>query len=85
MKLESFREIILALNDAGVIYLVVGWIAVAAHGYGRLTIDVDLVVKLEKDDILGCFDALNTLGYQPRLRITADQFADESQRRQWIE
>ena len=39
MTLTSLEQIVAALNSAGVRYLVVGGLAVAAHGYGRLTID----------------------------------------------
>ena len=46
MKLESFEAIVRSFQDAGVRYLVAGGLAVNAHGYLRLTIDVDLVIKL---------------------------------------
>lgn len=37
MKLASFETIVRALTGAGVRYLVVGGLAVNAHGYGRKT------------------------------------------------
>jgi hypothetical protein len=48
MKLSSFEAIVGALNEAGVRYLVVGGIAVNAHGYLRVTNDVDIVIRLEQ-------------------------------------
>ena len=42
MELRSIEAIIRALNDAQVKYLVVGGLAVNAHGYERFTKDVDL-------------------------------------------
>jgi hypothetical protein len=85
MKLASFKEVVSALNGAEVRYLVAGGLAVAAHGYGRLTYDVDLVISLESDNVLKAFRALEGLGYQPRVPVTGEQFADASLRRGWIE
>ena len=84
MKLSSLRSVIESLNRAGVRYLVAGGMAVVAHGYGRVTFDLDLVIKLERDNILNAFAALDKLGYRPRVPVRAQDFADESVRRQWI-
>jgi hypothetical protein len=84
MKLASFEAVVRALEDAGVRYLVAGGLAVNAHGYLRFTHDVDLVIQLRPDNIIPAFRALASLGYQPRVPVTAEQFADEAQRRQWI-
>lgn len=46
MRLSSVEAILEALNGAGVSYLVAGGLAVNAHGYGRATFDIDLVVRL---------------------------------------
>jgi predicted nucleotidyltransferase len=46
MKVDDVRTILRALNDANVRYLIVGGLAVVAHGYVRFTQDIDLVVQL---------------------------------------
>lgn len=84
MKRESIEAVARVLNDAGVRYIVVGGLAVNAHGYGRLTWDVDLVMRLEPAAIREAFRALGALGYQPRVPVTADGFADPEQRARWI-
>lgn len=84
MKLTSFEAITRAFNDANVPFLVVGGLAVNAHGYGRLTLDVDLVVRLKPDVIGRAFEALDGLGYRPRVPVTAAGFADLAQRARWI-
>ena len=84
MKLASFDAIVRALNEAGVRYLVAGGVAVNAHGYLRLTRDVDFVVQLVPDNIERTFAALRTLGYRPMVPITAEQFADAPLRESWI-
>jgi hypothetical protein len=84
VQLRSVEAIARALNDAGVPCIVVGGLAVNAHGYGRATQDVDLVVRLDRDNVLRLFGALATLGYHPRVPITAAGFADADQRARWI-
>jgi hypothetical protein len=84
MKVSSFEAIVAALNGAGVRYLVAGGLAVNAHGYVRLTHDVDLVVQLDPANILPAFTALASLGYRPLVPVTAAQFADPAQRATWI-
>ncbi len=84
MKLAAFEAIVTALRDAGVRYLVAGGMAVNAHGYVRLTYDVDLVIQLKPDNIRPAFKALADLGYRPTVPVTADQFADEAHRARWI-
>lgn len=83
MKVGSFQAIVRALNDAGVHYLVVGGLAVNAHGYLRFTKDVDVVVRLQPPDILAAFGALAGIGYLPSVPITAEQFADAGLREGW--
>lgn len=84
MKVAAFEAIAAALRDAEVRYLVAGGLAVNAHGYLRLTFDVDLVIQLRPENILSAFQALARVGYRPSVPVTADQFADKAQRAQWI-
>lgn len=84
MKLASIEAIVRSLNDAKVPFIVVGGLAVVAHGYGRQTQDLDLVIRLDPDTIRAAFGALANLGYQPRVPVTAEGFADPNQRARWI-
>jgi predicted nucleotidyltransferase len=84
VKRASFEAVARALNAAGVPFLVVGGVAVIAHGYGRLTQDVDLVVRLDAESVRRAFHALGQLGYRPLVPVTADGFADAEQRARWM-
>lgn len=84
MKRASLEAVARALNDAQVPFVVVGGVAVIAHGYGRLTQDVDLVVRLDPESVRRTFEALGHLGYRPLVPVTADGFADARQRARWI-
>ena len=64
-------------------YLVVGGLAVVAHGYERLTRDVDLVIGLERENIIRGLRALMAIGYQLKIPVTPEQFADPALREEW--
>jgi hypothetical protein len=83
MKIEDVRTILRALNDANVRYLIVGGLAVVAHGYVRFTQDIDLVVELERENVQRAMNALTAIGYRPLIPVDAAQFADETVRQQW--
>lgn len=83
MKLESFESILRALNQGGVRFIVVGGVAVNAHGYLRYTNDVDLVIELSKRDIVSAFANLEQIGYRPSNPIKAEDFADPQTRLTW--
>lgn len=84
VKVASLEAVARGLNDAGMPFIVVVGIAVNAHGYGRFTQDVDLVVKLAPAHVRNAFAALAKLGYSPRVPVTAEQFADAKQRARFI-
>jgi hypothetical protein len=84
MRLSTLEAVVRALDESRVRFILVGGLAVVAHGYGRSTQDVDLVVDLEGGNILRAFDALTSLGYRPRVPVTAAGLADRGQRERWI-
>lgn len=51
MQHASVVAIVEALNAAGVRYLIVGGLAVAAHGHVRFTADVDLVLDMSDGNL----------------------------------
>ena len=52
---------------------------VAANPANRLTLDLSngksVVIQLRPDNIIPAFEALAALGYQPRVPVTAEEFA----------
>jgi hypothetical protein len=82
MRVNSVEAVFTALNRAEVRYLVVGGLAVNAHGYGRATFDIDLVADLAPGNVLSLFRALAGLGYQPLVPVSAVDFGDPSIRSQ---
>ena len=85
MKADSVRAIIAGLNGAGVRYLIVGGLAVVAHGYVRYTADVDLVIHLDPENVRRAMETLASLGYRPRVPVALADFADPLLRESWIQ
>lgn len=73
-----------ALNDTDVPFIVVGGLAVNAHGYGRATHNVDLVVRLVPEAVTALFAALGGIGYRTLVPVDAAEFADAGTRGQLI-
>jgi hypothetical protein len=84
MEKSSVAAIVGALNDAHAKYLIVGGLAVVAHGYVRFTADVDVILDFREDNLRPALAALAGLGYRPLVPVPLDQFADPNIRAQWI-
>ena len=59
---KDYRDILRAFSDAGVDFLLVGAYALAAHGYPRATMDIDLWVKPSAANAVAVLRALRQFG-----------------------
>ena len=84
MQLASVVAIVEALNAADVRYLIVGGLAVVAHGHVRFTADLDLVLDMAPENLHAAMGALDGLGYRPRAPVPIRDYADPSKREEWI-
>ena len=83
MTLEGLTSVFRALGERSVRFIVVGGVAVNVQGYQRPTADLDLVVHLDRENILAALEALASLGYRPVLPVDASDFASDAQRERW--
>lgn len=83
MEVRSVKAVVKALNDAKVKYLIVGGVAVVAHGYERFTRDLDLVIGLETENIQRGLHSLIAIGYNLKIPVTPEQFANPALREEW--
>lgn len=83
MELRSVEAIVKALNHAKVQYLIVGGLAVAAHGFVRLTRHVDIVIGLEPRNAITGLEALVNIGYALAIPERPEAFADAATRESW--
>ncbi len=84
MERRSLEAIVRALNEANARYLIVGGLAVVAHGLVRFTADVDLVLDPDPESLRRAVEALSGLGYRPRAPVEFAAFADAEQRACWM-
>ncbi len=83
MEVRSVETIVRALNDAQVQYLIVGGLAVNAHGYVRLTRDIDIVLALSPENAALGLHTLLEVGYRLGIPAKPEEFADPATREDW--
>jgi hypothetical protein len=59
---EDYRDMLLALSDEKVRFILVGAYALAAHGYPRATMDIDIWVMPSPDNAKAVLRALRNFG-----------------------
>ena len=69
-----YEEVFRALNKAKINYVVCGGAAVVMLGFARLTVDLDLIVSLDRENLSRLYDVLLRLGYKTRVPIRKDEF-----------
>jgi hypothetical protein len=83
MEARSVQAIVSALNKAEVKYLIVGGLAVNAHGFVRLTRDVDIVLQLDPANVSRGLGVLFNIGYQMSIPAKPEDFANPETREDW--
>lgn len=76
-------DIFVALNAAGVKYMVVGGLAVILYGFNRYTSDLDLTVDLTVKNLRELESALQRIGFIRRLPVSIQGLADPKTRAMW--
>jgi len=84
MDQAMYESVFRALARHRVRYLVVGGIAVNLHGIPRFTKDLDLMIDLDRDNVLRFVKAMTKLRYRPRVPVSAEDLASEEMRVKWI-
>ena len=59
---DDFRDLLVALHDAGAAFVVVGGHAVAFHGHPRATKDLDVLVRADGENASKVYRALADFG-----------------------
>ncbi len=85
MSKDAIQHIISSLNQSRLKYLIVGGLAVIAHGYVRYTADLDIVIAIDTNNIGRLTKVMDTLGYQPRIPARIENLLIDDKRKAWIE
>jgi len=80
-----YVELFQALEREGVRYLLVGGVAVNLHGAERLTMDIDIMLALDAENLQRFLAAIKPLGLRPaNALVTLEQFCDPAAVDSWI-
>ena len=82
--MQLFKNLFSSLNKESVKYMVAGGIAVNLYGIERATADIDIILKLDKKNLLKFVKVAKKLGLKPKLPLALDDFIDAESRKGWI-
>src|SRR6266496_148389 len=68
---NHINEILFALTDAEVVFIVGGGVAAVLHGVERVTLDIDLARDMEPANVEKCLHVMQQLRLQPRAPVPA--------------
>ena len=80
---SGFLEILNALHDHRVDFVIVGGVAAALHGGSRVTFDLDVVPSLAPDSWQSAVDLLWGLGARPRIPEPVERIREVEHIRRW--
>ncbi len=80
-----YEEVIRNLNNAGVMYAIVGGVAVNLHGHIRMTADLDIILELEDKNIAKAVTTLKESGFSCKIPVDPMGLADSQTRNNWIQ
>ena len=80
--MNYINEILFALTDAKVEFVVGGGVAAVLHGVERVTLDIDLALNMDPANVEEFLQVMHKLGLQPRVPVPArDLMSREAVRR----
>jgi len=79
----KIAELLQALADNQVQFVLVGGLAVQLHGFVRATFDVDLVLAMNDENLSRFIDVAKGLGLAPVIPVSIDSLRNAQQIDQW--
>lgn len=73
---NHIKEILFALSDGGVEYIIGGGVAAVLHGVERVTLDIDIAVHMTPENIARLAEVTENLGLKPRVPIPVEALGD---------
>lgn len=80
----KIAELLQALADNQVQFVLVGGLAVQLHGFVRATFDVDLVLAMNDENLSRFIDVAKGLGLAPVIPVPIDSLKNAEQIDQWL-
>lgn len=80
-----YFEILEGLYKSKVRYLIAGGLAVNLYGVPRVTQDIDIIIAMDRENVLKITSLLKELSYVPRLPVSPDDLTNPDKVKDWIE
>lgn len=84
-KENYLLDIIAALTDAKVNFIVCGGVAAVLHGVERMTVDLDISIDFSTSNVKRFSAVMESLRMQPRVPVPAESLADKGKVAQMVE
>jgi predicted nucleotidyltransferase len=81
--MKSIPQILQALNDDGVAFVLVGGFAVQLHGFIRSTLDLDLVLAMDDANLTKFIEVGKHFGLAPVIPVSIEALKNATQIEQW--
>jgi predicted nucleotidyltransferase len=78
---NHLKEIIISLAAAEIKFVICGGVAVVLHGVERLTMDIDLAVSMETDNLSAMINVMHDIDMTPRVPVPAETLLDPDMRK----
>ncbi|RLD12370.1 MAG: hypothetical protein DRI22_05375, partial [Caldiserica bacterium] len=65
----SFESILEELSKRNILFIVVGGVAVNLHGIPRMTYDIDILLKMEDENLRKFCSLMKEKGYKPKVPV----------------
>lgn len=79
----KIAELLHALSEAQVEYVLVGGLAVQLHGFMRSTVDIDLVLAMNDKNLVRFIDVVKQFGLMPSIPVPIESLRNAAQIEQW--
>ena len=76
----TYLDLFKSLQAHNIDYLLIGGLAMNLHGVPRMTMDVDLVIALDANNIAKLASCANELGLHPNVPVKLEDIADTAKR-----
>lgn len=80
-----YFDLFRALDEKHVRYMLVGGLAMNLHGVPRATMDVDLVLALDSENLKAFLDVAEALRLKPVAPVSLNDLLNPVQRKKWAE
>lgn len=81
--MKSIPDILRALGDADVKFVLVGGFAVQLHGFVRTTIDLDVALAMDDENLARFITVARQFGLEPVIPVPLESLADSAKIEQW--